>query len=477
MIADLDPNEGEVWLNERARASMSAPEWRKQVTYVSAVSGWWADLVIEHFPAGRRSQIATLSSYLGFRIELLDAPVAQLSTGEKQRLALVRALLPDPPVLLLDEPTGPLDEESVVRVELVASAANRPAGIWEANFPQQPDGDAGDTPGVAAAPVALAGAIVTGVARFMVMLSAQAEVFGVGITVMIGSMVVATSCVISGGIVPGGKFAGISGVESGKAAPLVGGPPGAELHTVVDELPTGDTGDMFPVVLTTIGVGMVPKTVPGIIAVDDLVADGIILAVLPALNVETVPGIVDGTGIVLMEGGGEAAAPIADDCTGTVEPGKSVKNDVAGVADSRSGAVELSAADRGEVAGTTDIVGGIVPVVPLTADMDITVTGGVPGTICPVGVEQVTTVPGVVGSEASGTGASVVSAVPGWVIAENGLGPLSGDVTIAPGVDERPMAVLPMVETCARQAPQPASKIAVVVNSKRRIAIPSSAPI
>jgi hypothetical protein len=55
---------------------------------------------------------------------------------------------------------------------------------------QQPDGDAGDTPGVAAAPVALAGAIVPGVARFIVMLSAQADVFGVGTTVMDGSMLV-----------------------------------------------------------------------------------------------------------------------------------------------------------------------------------------------------------------------------------------------------------------------------------------------
>jgi hypothetical protein len=38
------------------------------------------------------------------------------------------------------------------------------------------------------------------------------------------------------------------------------------------------------------------------------------------------------------------------------------------------------------------------------------------------------------------------------------------------------MAVLPMVETCARPALQPASKMAVV-HSKRRIAIALSAPI
>ena len=117
MIADLDLNEGKVWLNERERGSMPAPQWRRQATYVSAESGWWADRVIEHFDVSRRSEVAALAARLGLRADLLDAPVAQLSTGEKQRFSLVRALLPSPPVLLLDEPTGPLDEESVVAVE------------------------------------------------------------------------------------------------------------------------------------------------------------------------------------------------------------------------------------------------------------------------------------------------------------------------------------------------------------------------
>src|SRR6202140_2328503 len=117
MIADLDPNEGKVWLHGIERASLPAPEWRKRATYVSAESGWWADIVIEHFAASRRSEVAVLAARLGLRADLLGAPIAQLSTGEKQRFSLVRALLPSPPVLLLDEPTGPLDEESVVQVE------------------------------------------------------------------------------------------------------------------------------------------------------------------------------------------------------------------------------------------------------------------------------------------------------------------------------------------------------------------------
>ena len=218
---------------------------------------------------------------------------------------------------------------------------------------------------------------------------------------------------------PGEGLLGTSGIESGKAAPLVGGPPGVELHTVVDALPSGDTGDMVPVVLPTIGAGMVPNGLAGISAVDDIVVvDDVVIAVLPAMDVEIVPGSVDGVGTsaAVMEGGGSAGIA-GGGGAGMVVPGIVDRNDEAGCADSVSiDAVVLSVVD--EVAGTADIVGaaaigGIVPIVTLVADMDVTGTAGVPGAICPVGVAQVTTVPGVVGSEASGTGARVVSGVPG----------------------------------------------------------------
>jgi hypothetical protein len=216
--------------------------------------------------------------------------------------------------------------------------------------------------------------------------------------------------------VPGGGLLGTWGVESGRAAPLVGGPPGVVLHTVVDALPSGETGDTVPVVLPTNGVRMVPNAVAGIIAVD--VIDGVIIAGLPGMAVETVPGSVDGvgTGAAVMGGGGSAGIA-GGGGAGMVVPGIVDRNDEAGCADSASmSAVVLPVVD--EAAGRADIVGaaatgGIVPVAPPTADIEVTGTAGVPGAICPVGVEQVTTVPGIVGSEASGTGASVVSGVPG----------------------------------------------------------------
>jgi hypothetical protein len=67
---------------------------------------------------------------------------------------------------------------------------------WEPIFSCQQPG--GDTPGVAAAPVALAAIMVPGVATFIVTLSAHADVFGVGTTVIVGSMLVPASSVTAG---------------------------------------------------------------------------------------------------------------------------------------------------------------------------------------------------------------------------------------------------------------------------------------
>lgn len=118
-IADLDPSEGSVELDGMPREAMPAPAWRKQVTYVAAESGWWSDTVQEHFTAW--DQAVVLAKQLGLPSSCGNWPIRRLSTGEKQRLGLVRALLLHSRVLLLDEPTSALDAASSASVEAIVA--------------------------------------------------------------------------------------------------------------------------------------------------------------------------------------------------------------------------------------------------------------------------------------------------------------------------------------------------------------------
>lgn len=119
MIADLDPNEGDVSLDDSSRAKMFAAHWRRCVVYLAADSGWWVEDVGSHFKDAKPDDVTDLFDRLGLKQELLHGPVARLSTGERQRASLIRGLLLAPSVLLLDEPTSALDQESTERVEAI----------------------------------------------------------------------------------------------------------------------------------------------------------------------------------------------------------------------------------------------------------------------------------------------------------------------------------------------------------------------
>ena len=114
-IADLDPNDGQLVLDGVARSDLPAPQWRCKVGFVPAESGWWGDTVGDHFAAG--SLNAEALERIGLPGEAGMWSVTRLSTGERQRLSLLRMLLLQPRVLLLDEPTAALDAESTRHVE------------------------------------------------------------------------------------------------------------------------------------------------------------------------------------------------------------------------------------------------------------------------------------------------------------------------------------------------------------------------
>lgn len=112
-IADLDPHEGEVRLDASLCGDMPAPHWRRRVSLLPAESQWWYDRVGQHFGDYDSEYLALL----GFDAEAMDWSVSRCSTGERQRLALLRVLALHPQALLLDEPTASLDPDNVKRVE------------------------------------------------------------------------------------------------------------------------------------------------------------------------------------------------------------------------------------------------------------------------------------------------------------------------------------------------------------------------
>ena len=83
-----------------------------------------------HLDGGVRTRAIELAGQVGMG-DKLGRFVTRLSQGEKQRVAVCRALIADPGLLLADEPTGNLDPASTEKVmdSLFAAAASRGATL------------------------------------------------------------------------------------------------------------------------------------------------------------------------------------------------------------------------------------------------------------------------------------------------------------------------------------------------------------
>jgi len=123
----IEPTSGTVFINGQNIAEQQPEELRRGIGYVLQNNGLFPHYTVEQNIAvvpqllrwdKKRTdeRIHQLMGKLHLPTEYLKAYPRELSGGQQQRVGLARALVADPPVLLMDEPLGALDNVTRAKI-------------------------------------------------------------------------------------------------------------------------------------------------------------------------------------------------------------------------------------------------------------------------------------------------------------------------------------------------------------------------